>query len=205
MIMARREQDYLFKRHGLNCWRLRLPDENGKYRESSLGTEDRLEAERRAHERIMAHKERVRARRPRYGAPVWCSVYHAGLVPALDKLPTQFSEHLGRKAFATERELHVMDESGATVAVIPNGCMGRSRNARAPKAVCLIFATSSSENGNRCVASSPSTATPAIRLGRAENLACSFPPCTSRRRFASSRAPRRLCRAQFARAKPLTT
>ncbi len=106
---ALRRRDYLFKRDGSQYWHVRFQD-NGKSRAMSLKTTDRLAAEVAAQPYIAAHKQRLMARRPKLET-AWVSQHAPGLHTLDD----------GQRIFATERELHFLDASGATVRTEPNG------------------------------------------------------------------------------------
>lgn len=124
--MSARKRDYLFKRDGSQFWRVRL-QMGGRSVEQSLKTTDRREAELAALPLIAEHKAKLLAMRPRLEA-AWVSQYEPGLHVGSD----------GRRIFATERELHHLDASGAVIRREPNGGPGQ-RLANLPPGAVIHF------------------------------------------------------------------
>ena len=110
--MSKRKRDYLFKRPNSQHWRLRL-QMGGRNVEKSLGTPDRAEAEVLALPLIAEHKAKLLAARPRL-VPAWVKRHPLGLQVGPD----------GARFFATERELHYLDDNGGTIRTEPNGGPG---------------------------------------------------------------------------------
>jgi hypothetical protein len=109
----RRKTDYLFLRPGSRNWHIRLQTP-GKRTERSLGTSDRVQAELLALPLIAEHKAALLAARPRLEA-AWVPQYEAGLHVGPD----------GGRLFATERELHHLNDDGAVIRSEPNGAPGQ--------------------------------------------------------------------------------
>jgi hypothetical protein len=86
--------------------RLRSP---GKSKVFSLRTADKLAAEMIAAPLIADHKAALLAAKPRIEF-VWRQAYTSGLHDTPDG-----------KVFATDRELHYLDATGATIRTAPNG------------------------------------------------------------------------------------
>jgi integrase len=108
--MARaRHGSYLFQRPGSENWYVKLRSP-GKRVEVSLGTSDRRQAEVLALPKITDHKAALLAARPRV-ATTWEREYKPGLHTGLN----------GERIFATDRELHYLDEDGHTIKTEPNG------------------------------------------------------------------------------------
>jgi integrase len=105
---------YLMKRSGSRNWRIRLQYPDAPAFEKSLGTPDERGAEiialRLYGDKIAEHKARLLAARPRI-EPVWQAEFKPGLHVNPD----------GGHIFATDRELHYLDDTGATVRTTPNG------------------------------------------------------------------------------------
>jgi integrase len=120
---------YLIQRPGC-CWALRLPGNDGKMAEQSLGTKDKHEAEiialRDYGAKIAAHKTRILARRPRIEA-VWEHRY----------APGRMHDTPAGKVFATDRELHFLDDQLRVVRTEPNGGL-QNRVANLPPGAVLI-------------------------------------------------------------------
>jgi integrase len=112
MASARaRHGGYLFQRPGSSNWYVKLRSP-GKRVEQSLGTSDKLQAERAALPLIDAHKAALLAARPRV-VTTFEREYDPGLHTGLN----------GEKIYATATELHYLDE--APVRIEPNGVLGR--------------------------------------------------------------------------------
>ena len=119
---------YLIQRPGC-CWALRLPGADGTMEERSLGTKDKHQAEiialRDYGEKIAAHKARILARRPRVEA-VWEHRY----------APGRMHDTPAGKVFATDRELHFLDEQLRVLRTEPNGAL-QNRIANLPAGAVL--------------------------------------------------------------------
>jgi integrase len=104
-----RHGSYLFQRPGSRNWYVKLRSP-GKRVEVSLGTSDRRQAEVLALPKIADHKAALLAARPRVET-TWEREYEPGLHTGLN----------GERIFATERELHYLDEGGHPIRTEPNG------------------------------------------------------------------------------------
>jgi integrase len=105
-----------FQRPGSSNWWIKLRSPTGRI-EKSLGTPDRREAEVAAGELITQHKAALLAARPRVEM-VWRPEYEPGLHIGLN------GEHI----YATEREVHYLDES--PIRIETNGVLVRRLIAR---------------------------------------------------------------------------
>jgi integrase len=127
MATARaRHGSYIFQRPGSSNWyvRLRSPD---KTVVQSLGTPNKAQAEINAYPMMTEHKARLLAARPRL-EKTWAHQLTPGLHDGPD----------GGRIFATDRELHYLDASGATVRTAPNGMAAYRLIGRGPEAVRLL-------------------------------------------------------------------
>jgi integrase len=114
MAAARaRHGSYLFQRPGSSNYYIKLRSP-GKRVEISLGTPDKLQAERLALPHIDAHKAALIAARPRVEQS-WRPALEPGRLHAAPD---------GGQIFATERELHYLAHNGNPPRVEPNGGMG---------------------------------------------------------------------------------
>ncbi len=106
-----RHGSYIFRRSGSPNWYIKLRSPGTKRIEESLGTSDKLEAEKLAGARITAHKAALLAARPRLVA-IWEHKLEPG------------REHTGPgggKIIATERELIHIGHDGTILKTEPNG------------------------------------------------------------------------------------
>jgi hypothetical protein len=106
-----RKRDYIFQRPDSSNWYVKLRSPGEKRKEVSLGTPDRAQAEILALPLVAEHKKRLRAARPRLKG-----TWQHRLVPG-----RIHSGPDGGQIFATDRELHYLDASGATARTEPNG------------------------------------------------------------------------------------
>ena len=111
MAKASRKRDYIFQRPGSSNWYVKLRSPGEKRKEVSLGTPDRAQAEIIALPMVAEHKKRLLAARPRLQRS-WQHKLEPGRIHAAPD---------GGQIFATDRELHYLDASGATVRTEPNG------------------------------------------------------------------------------------
>ena len=103
MPKTSRKTDWIFQRPGSANWWIKLRSD-GKRTERSLGTSDREHAVILSLPMIAEHKAKLLAARPRL-EKTWARQFTPGLHDGLD----------GDRIFATDRELHYLDASGAPV------------------------------------------------------------------------------------------
>jgi integrase len=108
--MKRTKNDYIFEHPQSKNLFIRLRNSDGRRYVQSLGTTDRAQAEIIALPLIAQHKQRLLDARPKV-VPTWEREYEPGLHVGLN----------GERIFATERELHYLDEEGRTLRTEPNG------------------------------------------------------------------------------------
>jgi integrase len=132
-----RHGGYLFQRPGSANWYVKLRSPGAKRKEVSLGTSDKLKAEILAAPLIADHKAALLAARPRL-EPTWWHQLSPGLheAPALVAIGYTLPE--GGRIFATDRELHYLDASGATTRTARNGMAAYRLVGRGPEAMRLL-------------------------------------------------------------------
>jgi integrase len=105
---------YLMKRKGSDNWRIRIQTPGAPVFEKTLGTPDHKAAEivalRDHSDKIAEHKATLLTLRPRIEA-AWRREYEPGLRTGTN----------GQRIFATERELHYLDDNGTPLRTVPNG------------------------------------------------------------------------------------
>src|SRR5580704_607346 len=137
MAKASRKRDYIFQRAGSSSWYVKLRSPGEKRKEVSLGTADRAQAEILSLPMIADHKAKLLAARPRL-EKTWAPQLAPGLHDAPKLLDLGYTLPEGGRIFATDRELHYLDASGATVRTAPNGMPALRLVGRGPEAVRLL-------------------------------------------------------------------
>jgi hypothetical protein len=137
---------FIFRRPGSANWYIKLRSD-GKRIEKSLGTSDRAEAEIKALKGVLlddgstvsiaTHKAALLAARPRLEKS-WAHQLTPGLHEAPALIPLGYKVPEGGRIFASDRELHYLDASGATVRTEPNGMPALRLVGRGPEAARLL-------------------------------------------------------------------
>jgi integrase len=127
---------YIFQRAGSENFYVKLRSPTGRV-EKSLGTSVRREAEVIAGPLVTAHKAALLAARP-HVETTWTREYAPGLHTGLN----------GERIFATDRELHYLDDDGHTIRTEANGVTVR-RIVGAPQSAKSEFGMFDAAHGER--------------------------------------------------------